>query len=330
MFNLHKDPRRNIFLAPLQNVTTAPYRNFCRLFHDIGLVSVPMLYMKRITSNPNFLQEDLYKIKEERPISIQLIGNDKEALENSIEYLESYEFDVLDINAGCPSRRAINSQSGGYLIKDLENLQKLLQVALKKSSRPISLKTRIGFKNSDNIKEIASVINESGINFITVHARTVKNRFNDNHLNLEALKHFKEELNIPIIGNGDIVDPITAKYFLDYTKVDGLMIGRGSIGNPEIFSQIYEYIIHDKIKPINNDKIKMQSYFRLYEKMVDKFLTGINLGYPLDEYKFIELKRNAIWLTRDIENSTLIRSKLSKTKSLSQLKNILDNYFKSE
>ena len=168
MFNLHNDPRRNIFLAPLQNVTTAPYRRFCRLFHDIGLVSVPMFYMKRIASNPNSIQVDLHKIEEERPISIQLIGNDVEALKNSIEYLESYNFDVLDIKAGCPSRRAINSRSGGYLIKDLKLLNELLEIALKTSSKPISLKTRIGFKNTENINQIANLINESDINFVIV------------------------------------------------------------------------------------------------------------------------------------------------------------------
>ena len=126
MFAFSKDPKKNLCLAPLQNITSASYRNFCRSFHDIKLVCVPMLYMRQIENNPKSIHEELYKIENERPVSIQLIGNDIEALKKSIEYLESYNFDILDINAGCPSRRAINSQSGGYLINDLDLLKKLL------------------------------------------------------------------------------------------------------------------------------------------------------------------------------------------------------------
>ena len=103
-------------LAPMLNVTTAPYRRFCRKFQSIGLVSVPMLYTKRIEKDPKSVEKDLYKIEQERPISVQLIGSDPNALKNTIDHLNSYKFDILDLNAGCPSKRAIKAQEGGYLI----------------------------------------------------------------------------------------------------------------------------------------------------------------------------------------------------------------------
>lgn len=321
--------KNNLILAPLLNVTTAPYRIFCRKFHDIGLVSVPMFYVKRIANNPRSIRSDLEKIEKERPVSVQLIGNDLEAFKTSIINMESYKFDVLDINAGCPSKRAVNSKKGGYLLKDLENLKKILNIAVKCSSKPISLKTRIGFNDSKNIKEIGKIVNESAIDFLTIHARTVKNRFDDTKLDLDAVKQLKDILTVPLVGNGDIHDPISAKKFMDYTKVDALMIGRGSIGKPMIFSQIHEYIKTNSYVSFINNKDLMEKHVKLYEKVIDDYLIDTKLKYTNDEFKFAELKRNFIWLTKNIENSTIIRSKLSKTKTLEQLKTALDNYFES-
>ncbi len=103
-----------------------------------------MIYTKKIESDPKYIENELLKIEEERPISIQLIGSDIEALRKSLDYLESYNFDVIDINAGCPSRRAIKAKEGGYLMKNLEQMKILIENALKYSSKPVSLKIRTG------------------------------------------------------------------------------------------------------------------------------------------------------------------------------------------
>ncbi|MHA1196403.1 MAG: tRNA-dihydrouridine synthase family protein, partial [Promethearchaeota archaeon] len=228
-----------LMLAPMLKVTTAPYRRFCRrLSGKIGLVFVPMLYTKRIEKCPKSVIKPLYRISEERPIGVQLIGSDPIALKKTIEHLESYEFDVLDINAGCPSRRAVKLQEGGYILNNLNNLAKIINVATKYSSRPVSVKIRIGVNKPLNLQSLSRIINDSGLEFITVHGRTVKEKFDDSKLNLEFIRNLKEEVNIPIIGNGSIDSPQFAEHFLKYTRVDGLMIGRASIGNPEIFKQI--------------------------------------------------------------------------------------------
>ena len=317
--------KNNLVLAPLQNVTTAPYRRFCRLFFDIGLVCVPMLYTKRLMNRPKSLEQELAKIEQERPISIQLIGSDIEALRNAIEYLESYKFDVIDINAGCPSKRAIQSKEGGYLLKDLPKLAKILQIALKYSSRPVSLKTRLGFHNSDKIGDLAKIVNNSNISFLTIHARTVKNRFGNNTLNLDALKRLKELIRVPLIGNGDIINPEIAKNVLEYTKVDAIMIGRGSIGNPKIFHHINEYLTK-KIKVFTRNNINsLKNYVKIYEQVLDDYIEETKLNYPIEKYKFTELKRNAIWLTKNIKESTFLRRELGNAKNLNQLRNILQN-----
>ena len=318
----------NFLLAPLQEVTTAPYRRFCRIFGKIGLVSVPMLYTKRIQTNPRTVLSDLYKIEKERPISVQLIGSDLIALRESIDFLESYQFDVLDINAGCPSKRAVKAKEGGYLLNDLKKLSSLIKVATKYSSHLVSLKVRTGFNNSDNIDKLAKIVNKSSIDFITIHGRTVKDGFDDDALNLKAVKRLKDLLKIPVVGNGSINSPQSAKKFLDFTKVDAIMIGRETMGNPEIFHQISRYLKEGVELVFNNNLIKMKKNIDLYEHCINNYLDeNAEFLYPIERYRFMELKRNSIWLTKNIPTSTDIRIKISKAKTLDELRDIFEQIF---
>jgi len=314
-------------LAPMLNVTTAPYRRFCRKLQKIGLVYVPMLYTKKIEKNPKSVENDMLKIEEENPIGVQLIGSDPKALKRSIDYLNSYKFEILDLNAGCPSKRAIKAQEGGFLMKDLEKLSILINTAVKYSSRPISLKIRTGFEKPVKIEKLAHLINDSGISLLTIHARTVLSKFYNDALDLDTVKGLKERLKIPVVGNGDIINPVSAKYFIDYTNVDAFMIGRESMGNPEIFNQIHEYLVNNKKVSFKNDSKIMEKYLKIYENTIDEFLNGVTHPLGNQEIKFIELKRNAIWLSKNIDNSTKIRYQLSKSKTFIQLKEILSNFF---
>jgi tRNA-dihydrouridine synthase B len=307
----------------MQRVTTAPYRRFCRKFQEIGLVSVPMIYTKHIASNSKSFEQELYKIEDESPISVQLIGSNLAALKTSIDYLESYKYDVLDINAGCPSRRAINSREGGYLMKDFKKLKELLEVAVNNSSKLISLKVRTGFASPMNIQEFSKIINNSGIDFLIIHARTVKNNYVKGTIDLETVRQLKKKLKVPIVGNGDISNPRTAKHFIDYTDVDALMIGRESMGNPKIFDQIHNYFTKGEELSFKNDGVILNNYFNMYEEIIDEFLRGIRYPFGNDRFKLNELKKNAIWLTKGIENSTTIRTRLSMAKNLTKIKAIL-------
>ena len=316
----------NLILAPMLQVSTGTFRRFCRIFDEIGLVCVPMLYTKRIEKSPSTVLMDLHKIEGEKPISVQLIGSDLNALRSAIDFLESYKFDVLDITAGCPSKRAIKAQQGGYLLKDLKKLKDLIEVAVKYSSRPVSLKIRIGFDNSNDIDNLVNIINNSGLEFLTVHGRTVRDRFYDSTLNLDAIKKIKSLSKIPVVGNGNILNPKIAQEFLEFTNVDALMIGRGAMGNPEIFKQINQFL-KDGVEDIaeNNTK-KLKEHIKLYERCVNDYLDGnFEVPYSIKKYKFMELRRNLIWLSKNIQGSTDLRIKISKTKTLEELDKIINN-----
>jgi len=316
-------------LAPMQNVTTAPYRRFCRKLQNIGLVYVPMLYSKKVEKNPKSVEIDLFKIEEERPIGVQVIGSDPNALKKTIDHLNSYRFDILDINAGCPSKRAIKAREGGYLMKDLGKLNVLISTAVKYSPRPVSLKIRTGFEKPVNIEKITYLINNSGIDLLIIHARTVLSKFNNETLDLDTLRSIKEKSIVPVVGNGNIINPVSAKHFINYTNVDAFMIGRETMGNPEIFNQIHEYVVKNNIISFKNNREIMEKYINYYEKSIDEFLDGISHPLGNEIIKFVELKRNAIWLSKNIDNSTQIRIQLSKAKNLIELKNILYKYFNS-
>ncbi len=314
----------NLLLAPLQNVTTSPFRRFCRYFQDIGLVYVPMIYTKRIIKNPKFLEQELIKIEEEQPISIQLVGSDPNTFKGALEHLESYKYASINLNAGCSSVRSLKTKHGGYLIKDLELLNTIINLVVKYSSRPVSLKTRIGYDGIVNINEFSKMINDSGLDFIIIHARTAMDRFKPIKLNLDALKEIKSRLNIPVIGNGDINTPMDAENMLKHTNVDALMIGRESMGNPEIFNNIHEYLSNGKIIYQNNHVKLMKKRLEIYEKIMNEFIQDISLTRDIKEYKFKELKRNAIWLTRNIQFSNKYRYNLCLARNLRDLRKILD------
>ncbi len=317
----------NLILAPLLNISTGPYRRFCRHFGAIGLVSVPMLYSKRLASKPESVEHELFKIEKEKPISVQIIGPDTESVKMSVDFLNSYDFDILDFNAGCPSRRAINSKEGGYLLKDINLLKTILNMVIKYSNKPVSLKLRTGFYKSNVYLEIGKIAENLGLEFITLHGRTVTKRFQSTTVELETIKKLKESISIPVVGNGDIFDPESAENMLNYTGVDAIMIGRGSMGNPRIFSSIKKYLKTGKKEfPIFNKDL-LNVMIEIYEKCLDDYLSDIN--FPYDDFKFVELKRNSIWLSKFMSNSTIFRNNIGRTKNLYEFKRELEVFLKN-
>jgi tRNA-dihydrouridine synthase len=285
-----------------------------------------MIYTKRLEKCSNSVLKELYKIEEERPISIQLIGSDNDSFKKSIDFLSSYKYDILDINAGCPSKRALKAKEGGHLLRDLEKLRLILNTANKFSSKPISMKIRSGYNSVQELNQIARIINDSNIDLITIHGRTVKDRFDDSKFNFEVLKSLKDQVSIPVIGNGDIDSPVRAKKVLDVTKVDGLMIGRASMGNPKIFSQITDFLKYGHYIENEYNILRMFDYLHVFEALIDEMnYNNCRFSSSVDEIKYIELKRNAIWLTKHMKNAKGLRVALSKSNTLEELNLTLEN-----
>ena len=195
---------------------------------------------------------------EKRPISFQIFGSDEETMGYAANKISEIA-DIIDINMGCPAPKVVKNGDGSKLLLDLEKAKMIIRAVIKNSKVPVTLKIRTGWDKEHIVAtEIAKIAENEGISAITVHGRT-RSEYYTGKANFDIIKQVKETVKIPVIGNGDVIDEKSALNMFEYTGVDGIMIGRGSFGNPWIFKQILTYLETGKIleKPSNEEKLKI-------------------------------------------------------------------------
>ena len=253
--------KNRLFLAPMVEVTDLPYRLICRKA-GAGMAYIEMLNTGAILhTNPK--TERLMKIcKEDKPRGIQITGPRASDFEKVIPYLK--DFDIVDINCGCPSVRTIDNQSGSYLLKTPEKIADYIRI-LKKTGLTVTAKIRLGFDNNKVI-EVAKEVEKAGADALTVHARLAHHSYKI-PADWTWIAKVKKEVGIPVIGNGDI---FTGKHVSEMLDIcDGAMIARAAIGDPLIFSRILYYLKTGKEKEFDfKDNIKL---FNEYLKLAKKY-----------------------------------------------------------
>ena len=228
-------------LAPLANFSDHAFRITCRKY-QAALVFTQKFNINALINNPRKFRAELEVHPEEHPISIQLIGNNPKILAQVMDFLNSYDYDAFDLNLGWPALDALREGVGGALLRTPEKIPPLLRTMINATNRAVSAKIRIGFDNSSiNALEIAKLIEQEGTNFLTIHGRTVKAGYLGTP-NLDVIRAVKEQVQIPVVGNGDIVDGPSAMKMLKKTNCDLIMIGRAAMKNPRIFLEINEYL----------------------------------------------------------------------------------------
>jgi tRNA-dihydrouridine synthase B len=229
---------KNLFLlAPLAGYTDLPFRNLAKKFGADITISEMVSANALIRGSEKSLQL-LRKNQNESPFGVQIAGSSKEAIKEAVLFLNDIEeIDFIDINAGCPAKKIVKEGSGSALLKDLKNLYEIVNIAKKYSKkRFLSVKMRLGFERNRGI-EIAKVCEEAGADMITVHGRLRKDFFKG-EVDYDTIAKIKENVSIKVIANGNIASYEKAKEVFNYTKCDGVMIGRGAIGKPWIFLQL--------------------------------------------------------------------------------------------
>jgi tRNA-dihydrouridine synthase B len=227
-----------VVLAPMAGYTDAAMRTLC-LEHGAGAVYTELTSAEGIRRDSEKTFQVLDTAANEHPIAGHIFGRDPSAMVAAAKYVEQTGlFDWIDINCGCPVRKVVSRGAGAALLKELPLMGEIIEKVKKAVSLPVSVKTRIGF-NSDTADhlEIARVVEQSGADMIAVHARLAKN-FHGGDADLEKLGEMKQAVKIPVIGNGGVFTPEDAQRMVKESGVDGVMIGRGAIGNPWIFEQI--------------------------------------------------------------------------------------------
>jgi len=227
----------NAILAPMAEITDFAFRTIAKEF-GAGLIFTQMVSADGVVKNNFNTLRLLTFSRNEKPIGVQLLGNEPLTVGKAVREIVKLKADIVDLNCGCPVPKVVSNKMGAYLLTQPELLGQLVKSMVKNSNgTPISIKIRLGYKAKINVLEIGKIIEDNGASMITLHARTRLDRY-DTEAQWEWIAKLKESVEIPVVGNGSIFNSKDAMEMIEQTNCDGVLIGRGALGNPFIFKQI--------------------------------------------------------------------------------------------
>ena len=230
--------KNNVFLAPMAGITDLAYRSICKEF-GAGLVYTEMISAKGIYYNDEKTKLLTQIDEKERPVAIQIFGSDADIMANVAKRM-SEKADIIDINMGCPAPKVIKNDDGSKLMLNPVLIDEITYKVVKSSTVPVTVKIRKGWNDENvNAVEIAKILEKNGVSAVAVHGRT-REQFYSGIADWDIIKKVKESVNIPVIGNGDIIDIDSANKMIEYTGCDAIMVGRAALGKPWIFKEIIE------------------------------------------------------------------------------------------
>ena len=292
-------------LSPMAGVTDVGFRMLAKKY-GAGLTYTEFVSSAGILRGNDNTLKMIETDLEEKPVGVQLFGNNLNEIVGAARIIED-NFDVIDVNCGCPAWKVIKTGAGSAMLNDKEKIGKFINKLASAVNKPVTLKIRTGINDKKiNAVEIAKEAENSGAAAIAIHGRTQQQGYSGK-ADWEIISKVKEAVDIPVIGNGDVFSPETFKQRLEESNVDYIMIARAAIGNPFIFTQINEYIKKGKYE--KKDPIEQ---FKEYLILAKKYNLNFN-----------QIKTHAISFTKGIEKGSMIRDFLSKCKTLEDIKKAL-------
>jgi len=307
----------NLIVAPMAGVTDRPFRSLCKYFGAGHAVSEMMTADKTL----RMTKKSLYRANfdgELAPISAQIAGSDPEQLAEAARYQVANGAQIVDINMGCPAKKVCNKLAGSALLQDEDLVARILDSVVAAVDVPVTLKTRLGFLNGhENILRVAQRAEQAGIAALALHGRTREDMYL-NTARYDLIKEVKQLLNIPVIANGDIDGPEKAKFVLDYTGADAIMIGRAAQGRPWIFREIAHYLkTGEHLAAPNIAEVKQVLLGHLDE-----------LYQFYGEYSGCRIARKHIaWYTKGLRSSNEFRQNMYKVETTHQQAKVVEAYF---
>lgn len=299
----------NLILAPMAGVTDLPFRMLCKE-QGASLVYTEMISAKGIYYNNKNTGKLWETDASERPVSLQLFGSDPDLMADMAAKIEDKDFDIYDINMGCPVPKVVNNGEGSALMNNPKLAGEIIEKMTKAVKKPVTVKFRKGFGKDDNTAvEFAKVAEAAGAAAIAVHGRT-REQYYQGKADWDVIRDVKNAVSIPVIGNGDLFTPEDVKNMYEHTGVDGFMFGRGVRGNPWLFKRTSVYLETGEI-PVPSTPEEIMDMMIRHGKM--------NISFKGEFTGMREMRKHAAWYTKGMKNSAQFREKCSYIETLDDL-----------
>ncbi len=309
----------NLILGPMAGVTDLPFRILCKE-QGADLIYTEMVSAKGIQYN-NKNTENLLTVEEkERPVSLQLFGADPHIMSETAKRIEHRNFDILDINMGCPVPKVVNNGEGSALMKEPKLVGEIVHAVSTAIHKPLTVKIRKGFTESTaNAVEIAKIAEANGAAAIAVHGRT-REQYYSGRADWNIIRAVKEAVRVPVIGNGDIFKPEDAKRLILETGCDGIMLARGVRGNPWLFAQLREFLNTGKI-------LDKPNVFEAVDMMLRH--ARLSIQYKGEYIGIREMRKHVAWYTTGYPLAAKLRQHVNEIEDYHQLEELLNQYLNS-
>ena len=310
--------KNQVVLAPMAGICNSAFRRIAKEM-GAGLIYAEMVSDKALLYKSKKTEDMLYMKDEERPISQQIFGSDKESFVEAAKIVcEKMHPNIIDINMGCPVPKvAVSAQAGAALLKNPDKVYEIVKSVVEAVSIPVTVKIRSGWdKNSINAIEIAKVCERAGASAICVHPRTRSQRY-EGLSDWNIIKEVKESISIPVIGNGDIRSVDDAKRMIELTNCDAVMIGRGVLGNPWLIRDIVNYLEDGALpKVISKDE------------KIDMCIKHMNylLSFKDEKTAVLEMRSHIAWYLKGLDGVNEVKREIFKATTEKDVLEILTKF----